>query len=221
MPIQLFYFPTPNGRKITIALEEMGLDYEVKLINILKGEQSSEVFLALCPNGRIPALIDHDVGEKPVEVFESGAMLQYLGRKTGQFYSDEVAKRANIDAWVFWQMAHLGPMTGQVTWFKRAAKKPGRDPADTSFAIHRYEKEMRRLYGVLEKQLAGREFICGDYSIADMASWPWVNQHHDYLGELQQFPGIYAWHERILKRPAVQRALEVGMEEVRAQLGSD
>lgn len=134
-------------------------------------------------------------------------ILQYLGRKVGLYYAHDEVLRTQIDAWIFWQMAGLGPMTGQVTWFRRAAAKPERDPRDTSFAIHRFEKEMRRLYGVLEARLAGRDYICGDYSIADMCSWPWVEQHHDYLGDLRQFPNIAAWHARIKARPAVQRAL--------------
>jgi GSH-dependent disulfide-bond oxidoreductase len=205
--ITLYYFPTPNGRKVSIALEEMGLKYKLQLVNILEGEQSAPDFLSVSPNGRIPGLVDDGV-----TLFESGAILQYLGRKTGLFYPQDEVRRTQVDAWVFWQMAGLGPMTGQVTWFRRAAMKEGRDPRDTSFAIHRYEKEMRRLYDVLETQLTGRDFICGDYSIADMASWPWVNQHHSYLGELQQFPNIFAWHERILARPAVQTALSLGLE---------
>lgn len=212
MSLTLYYFPTPNGRKVSIALEEMGLDYALVLVNILQNEQTAPEFLVLSPNGRIPALTDDlPLGER-VMVFESGAILQYLGRKTGLFYPQGEARRAAVDAWVFWQMAGLGPMTGQVTWFKRAAQKPERDPRDTSFAIHRYEKEMRRLYEVLERQLSGREFICDDYSIADMASWPWVEQHGNYLGPLEQFPNIHAWHGRIKARPAVQRALALGMD---------
>jgi len=211
MSITLYYFPTPNGRKVSIALEEMELGYEVELVNILQNEQTAPEFLALSPNGRIPAMVDELPLGQRVVLFESGAILQYLGRRTGQFYPSDEAKRAWVDAWLFWQMAGLGPMTGQVTWFKRAAMKPERDPRDTSFAIHRYEKEMRRLYDVLETQLAGREYICDEYSIADMAAWPWVNQHGNYLGALEQFPAIFAWHERIKARPAVQRALAVGM----------
>lgn len=204
--ITLYYFPTPNGRKVSMALEEMELAYELRLVDILQNEQTQPWFLALCPNGRIPALTDEDV-----VLFESGAILQYLGRKAGLFYPAGEVQRARVDSWVFWQMAGLGPMTGQVTWFRRAAAKPERDPRDTSFAIHRYEKEMRRLYGVLETQLTGRDFICDEYSIADMACWPWVNQHAGYLGELQRFPAIFAWHQRIGARHAVRRALAVGM----------
>ncbi|HYP62625.1 MAG TPA: glutathione S-transferase N-terminal domain-containing protein [Acidocella sp.] len=217
MSITLYYFPTPNGRKVSIALEEMGLGYKLQRVNILEGEQAVPEFLAVSPNGRIPGLTDELASGEPVTLFESGAILQYLGRKSGQFYPQDEVRRTQVDAWVFWQMAGLGPMTGQVTWFRRAAAKEERDPRDTSFAIHRYEKEMRRLYDVLETRLAGRDYICRDYSIADMASWPWVNQHYNYLGELQKFPHIFAWHERILARPAVQKALSLGLEGLSAR----
>jgi GSH-dependent disulfide-bond oxidoreductase len=210
MPIQLYYFPTPNGRKVSIALEEMNLEYELRMVDIFKLEQTRPEFLAISPNARIPGLVDPDVEGGPVVIFESGAMLQYLGRKSGRFYPKAEAPRAWVDAWVFWQMAGLGPMTGQLTWFKRANSKAGRDPRDCSLPLHRYEKEMRRLYNVLEGRLAGREFIGDEYSIADMACWPWVNQHHDYLGDLRQFPNIFAWHERIGTRPAVLRAMKLG-----------
>ena len=166
--IELYYFPTPNGRKIAIALEEMGLAYTLRTVDILNGEQHEEAFLALSPNGRIPALVD-DSGDEPVRLFESGAILQYLGRKTGLFYPRREAVRCQVDTWLFWQMAHLGPMTGQITWFRRAAAKPGRDPGVTSLALHRFTKETRRLYGVLDRQLQQREFVCDDDSIADMA----------------------------------------------------
>lgn len=211
MALTLYYFPTPNGRKVSIALEEMGLSYDMAFVNILAGDQSAADFQAISPNGRIPALTDDDAG---VEMFESGAILQYLARKSGQFLPSDEAQRTQIEAWLIWQMAHLGPMTGQVTWFRRAAKKEGRDPAETSLAIHRFEKEMRRLYEVLDRQLADNEFICGDYSIADMACWPWVDQHHDYLGALDQFAHIDRWHKAIAERPAVQRAMKLGTEKI-------
>lgn len=211
--ITLYYFPTPNGRKVSIALEEMGLPYQLSLVNILQNEQTTPEFLAISPNGRIPALTD-DLPDGQVAIFESGAILQYLGRKTQKFYPTDERRRTQADAWLFWQMAGLGPMTGQVTWFRRASLKPERDPRDTGFAIHRFEKEMRRLYDVLERQLTGRDFICDDYSIADMASWPWVHQHGNYLGDLAQFPHIHRWYERILARPAVQAALPLGADEL-------
>jgi GSH-dependent disulfide-bond oxidoreductase len=210
MAVQLYFFPTPNGRKVSIALEEMNLAYEIRMVDIFKLQQTDPEYLRINPNARIPGLVDPDVEGEPVVIFESGAMLQYLGRKSRRFYPVAEAQRSWVDAWVFWQMAGLGPMTGQLTWFKRANSKPGRDPRDCSLALHRYEKEMRRLYNVLEGRLADRQFICDEYSIADMACWPWVNQHHDYLGDLRQFPNIFSWHERIGARPAVLRGMQAG-----------
>lgn len=218
MPLTLYYFPTPNGRKVSIALEEMQIPYELRLVNIFAGEARTPDYLAICPNGRIPAIVD-DSADTPVSVFESGAILQYLARKSGRFYPRRnEALRTRVDAWLFWQMASLGPMTGQITWFRRAAAKPGRDPAQTSLPLHRFTKEVRRLYDVMEHQLETRAFLCDDYSIADMACWPWVDQHHDYLGDLSQYPNLWRWHRAIAARPAVARALELGMEQARALL---
>ena len=212
--IKLYYLPSPNGRKISIALEEMGLPYECQIVNIFEYEAIEPEYLEICPNGRIPAMVDNLPDGQRVKVFESGAILQYLGRKTGQFYPIESeVRRAWVDAWVFWQMSALGPMAGQITWFKRAATKPGRDPAETSLAIHRYTKEVKRLYSVLERQLEGRDFICDEYSIADMACWPWVEQYGSYVGDLQDYPEVHAWHARIAARPAVQRAMKVGVDQ--------
>jgi glutathione S-transferase/GST-like protein len=214
--LQLYYFPTPNGRKVSIALEEMGLAYDVVPVNILEGAQQDPAFLAISPNGRIPAVVD-EANRERVVIFESGAILQYLGRKSGRFYPQSEAARGWIDAWVFWQMAGLGPMTGQINWFVRVAETPGRDPRDSSYAIHRYTKETKRLYGVLERQLTGREFICDAYSIADMACWPWVEQYHHRVGGLAEYPAIAAWRARIAERPAVRRALELGLDWARPQ----
>jgi glutathione S-transferase len=197
----------------------MKLDYKIVMVDILKGEQHQPEFLKISPNGRIPGIVDHDASGERVVIFESGAILQYLGRKSGLYYPLSEAKRSWVDAWVFWQMAGLGPMSGQVTWFKRAAAKPGRDPRDCSYAIHRYTKEVKRLYGVLERQLTGRDYICDDYSIADMASWPWVDQYHGYAGDLEDYPGIKAWHRRIGARPAVHRALKLGMDTLQQYAG--
>lgn len=210
--ITLYYLPSPNGRKISIALEEMGLPYTVQVVDIFANEQTRPEYLAIGPNGRIPALTDELPDGTVVKVFESGAILQYLGRKSGQFYPvASEAERAWVDSWVFWQMAGLGPMSGQVTWFRRAAEKPGRDPAETSLSLHRFEKEVRRLYGVLERQLQGCEYVCDTYSIADMACWTWVEQYGSRdLGDFAQHPAIKAWHARIAERPAVQRAMLVG-----------
>jgi GST-like protein len=208
--MQVYYFPTPNGHKVSIALEEMSLPYELVMVDIMKGEQLDPEFLKISPNGRIPGLVDHDASGERVVIFESGAILQYLGRKTGLFYSKSEAGRSWIDAWIFWQMSGLGPMTGQVNWFERVSKVPDRDPRDSTYAIVRYKKEVRRLYGVLESQLADQDYICGDYSIADMACWPWVDKYHIHAGDLAEYPGISAWRTRIGERPAVQRALKVG-----------
>lgn len=209
MSVQLYYFPTLNGHKVTIALEEMGLAYEIVPVNILEGEQTAEDFLAINPNGRIPALVDGDV-----TVFESGAILQYLGRKTGQLYPADEPTRAGIDSWLFWQMAGLGPMSSQVNYFTRAAAKGHRDPLETSYAIKRYRRETARLFDVLERGLAGREYLCGDYSIADICCWTWIDKYPENGGGLAAFPNVEAWHARIAARPAVQRALQVGLDQI-------
>lgn len=207
--IRLLYFPTLNGHKVTIALEEMGLPYAVEIVDVLEGAQHEAAFRAVNPNGRIPALVDGDV-----RVFESAAILQYLGRKSGRFYPADEPARTAIDSWLFWQMAGLGPMSGQVNWFSRAAQKPGRDPAETSLALHRFRKETARLFAVLEGALLGREFVCGDYSIADMCIWPWIEKYPEHGGGLATFPALAAWHARIAARPAVQRALAVSRDVV-------
>ncbi len=206
--IQLHYFPSPNGRKVSIALEEMGLAYECRIVDIMNGGQHDPGFLRLSPNGRIPALVDGDV-----TLFESGAILQYLGRKSGAFYPADEKGRAWVDSWLHWQMAGLGPMTGQLNWFLRVAADTERDPKDSAYAIKRYTREMRRLYHVLEGQLAAREFLCDAYSIADMASWPWINRYAENLGGFADFPNIAAWHDRIAARPAVLRAMAIGLGE--------
>ena len=207
MTLRLHYFPTLNGQKVAIFLEEAGLPYELTIVDILKGGQDDPAFRAINPNGRIPALVDGDV-----RVFESAAILQYLGRKTGRFYPAEEAVRARIDSWLFWQMSGLGPMSGQVNWFARAAAKEGRDPAETGLALHRFRKETARLFAVLDQALAGRDYLCGDYSIADMCVWPWIEKYPENGGGLAAYPNIAAWHTRIAERPAVRRALEVGLD---------
>jgi len=211
--MQLYYFPTPNGRKISIALEEMGLDYEIVPVNITKGEQQKPEFLEISPNNRIPALEDQSPDGSRIKIFESGAILQYLGRKSGKLYPTEEAARAWVDSWLFWQMAGLGPMAGQLSWFIRVSNLPDRDPRDFSYSQHRYRKEVLRLYGVLERGLKGQEYICSTYSIADIASWTWVDQYHAHIGGLGDFPNIASWHGRIAERPAVQRGLKIWMPE--------
>lgn len=217
--MQLYYFPTPNGRKVAIALEEMGLPYELVMVHILKDEQKQPEFVKLSPNGRIPALVDQ-LPDQRVVIFESGAILQYLGRKSGLFYPQREAERAWVDGWVFWQMSGLGPMAGQVSWFTRVAQVPDRDPKDSEYPLKRYTREVRRLYDVLEAQLSGRDFICDDYTIADMACWPWVDRYHGQVG-LENYPNISAWRDRIAVRPAVQRAMQVGMVEALASKDDD
>ncbi len=208
--IRLLYFPTLNGQKVAIALEEMGLPYTVEIVDILNGGQDDPAFRAVNPNGRIPALVDGEV-----RVWESAAILQYLGRRSGRFYPADEATRTAIDSWLFWQMAGLGPMSGQVNWFTRAASRPGRDPAETSLALHRFRKETGRLFGVLERALRGRDYLCGDYSIADMCVWPWIEKYPENGGGLAPWPAISAWHARIAGRPAVHRALAVGLDAIR------
>lgn len=222
MPITLYYFPTPNGRKVSIALEEMGLEYDLQLVNIFADEAKTPSYLAICPNARIPALVDRLEDHEEVTLFESGAILQYLGRKTGQLYPcGSPSTRAQIDSWLFWQMASLGPMTGQITWFKRAARKVGRDPSETSLAIYRFTKEVKRLYEVLNGQLATGSYLCGDYSIADIACWPWVDQYGEYVGGTENYRCIHRWHQRIAARPAVRRAMAVGLEETQKIIPSE
>jgi GST-like protein len=211
--MQLHYFPTPNGRKVSIALEEMGLAYDIVPVNILRGEQQRPEFLEISPNNRIPALVDWTADGEPIKIFESGAILQYVARKSGLLYPGDEAARCWIDAWLFWQTSGLGPMAGQLSWFIRVSNVPGRDARDHAYAVHRYHREVTRLYGVLERQLVNRSYICDDYSIADIASWTWVDQYNDHIGGLAHYPNIAAWHGRIAERPAVKRGMTIWMPE--------
>ena len=205
-PIEVHYWPTPNGHKITIALEEMGLPYELKFVNIGIGDQFKPDFLAISPNNRMPAIVDPEgPGGAPISLFESGAILQYLGRKTGQLYPPDERGRSEVDQWVFWQMAGLGPMGGQTHHFRTYAPGFLKDSRHTAYGAARYTNEMERLYCILDTRLRGRNFICGDYSIADVAAWPWVLPAA-HGQDFAQFPDLKAWHERIAERPAVQRA---------------
>lgn len=210
MTLTLHMFPTLNAHKVTIALEEMELAYDIAFIDILNGGQDAPAFRALNPNGRIPALTDG-----PVTVFESAAILQYLGRKSGRFYPVEEAARSEVDSWLFWQMAGLGPASGNVNWFTRAAAKEGRDGLETRLALHRFRKECARLFDVMEDRFEGRDYLCGAYSIADMACWTWIDKYPDNGGGLASRPRLAAWHGRIAARPAVQRALQAGQEFVK------
>ncbi|MCG8441165.1 MAG: glutathione S-transferase N-terminal domain-containing protein [Caulobacterales bacterium] len=212
-PIEIHFWPTPNGKKVTIAAEEMGLDYVIRPVNIGAGEQFKPEFLAISPNNRMPAIVDPDgPGGEPISVFESGAILQYFGRKTGRFYPADERARVAVDEWLFWQMGGLGPMAGQANHFSRYAINVVSDEREVRYGIERYTNEVNRLYGVLERGLGdGRDFIAGDYSIADMAIWPWVLPKMQEQN-IEDFPRLAAWHERVGARPAVERGKEVGRE---------
>lgn len=210
-PIELYFWPTPNGYKISIALEEMGLPYTIRPVAIGKGDQFKPAFLAISPNNRMPAIVDPDgPGGAPISIFESGAILQYLGRKSGSFYPSEERARTNVDQWLFWQMANVGPMFGQASHFKNYAPNMVDDPAKIAYGVHRYNCEVNRLCGVLDRQLEGRDFICGDYSIADIASFPWVRIADRFDVKWEEFPRVKAWIDRIRARPAVERGIAAG-----------
>jgi GSH-dependent disulfide-bond oxidoreductase len=200
--IDLYYWTTPNGNKITIFLEEVGLPYNIIPVNIMAGEQFKEEFLKISPNNRIPAIVDHEPvnGGAPISVFESGAILLYLAEKTGKLIPQDV--RVEVLKWLFWQMGGLGPMAGQNHHFSEYA------PEKIDYAINRYVKETGRLYGVLDKRLADREFVAGDYSIADIASYPWIVPYKRQSQNLEDFPNLKRWFETIKARPATIRAYE-------------
>ncbi|MFP5075686.1 glutathione S-transferase N-terminal domain-containing protein [Rhizobium sp. YIM 134829] len=207
-PIELYYWPTPNGWKITIMLEELGAPYTVKYVNIGRGEQFEPDFLKIAPNNRMPAIVDPDGADgQPISVFESGAILQYLGRKFGRFYPSEERARVEVEQWLFWQMGGLGPMAGQANHFRNYA------PEKIAYGIDRYTNEVNRLYGVMNRRLADRDFLAGDYSIADMACVGWVRQHEGNGQDLNDFPDLKRWFETLSARPAVIRGFEVGREE--------
>ncbi|MEP0755572.1 glutathione S-transferase N-terminal domain-containing protein [Trichocoleus sp. Lan] len=198
--IDLYTFTTPNGRKASVILEEVELPYNVHKIDITKGEQFTPEFVAINPNSKIPAIVDQDTG---MTVFESGAILIYLGEKTGKFLPKEQKARFQVLEWLMLQMGSVGPMFGQLNHFKKFA------PEKIPYAIERYEKETLRLYGVLDKQLADREFICNEYSIADIATFPWVASYEFQGLTLDNHPNLKRWFETIQQRPAVQRGMAV------------
>jgi GSH-dependent disulfide-bond oxidoreductase len=204
--IDLYYWPTPNGHKITLFLEETGMPYNIIPVNIGKGEQFRPEFLAISPNNRMPAIVDHTPMERgaPISVFESGTILLYLAEKSEQFIARDLRGRVETLQWLFWQMGGLGPMAGQNHHFARYA------PEKIPYAIERYVKETNRLYGVLNKRLIDREFIAGAYSIADMAAYPWVVPHEAQGQNLDDFPNLKRWFEAIKARPATVRAYERG-----------
>ncbi len=200
--IELYYWPTPNGHKITIFLEEAELEYQIKPIDIRIGDQFKPDFLKIAPNNRMPAIIDlkpSDDGQA-ISIFESGAILQYLATKTGKFLPSSLRERTRVMEWLFWQMGGLGPMAGQNHHFVQYA------PEKLPYAIERYVKETNRLYGVLNRQLEGKEYIAGEYSIADMACYPWIVPHQRQQQNLADFPNLKRWFESIANRPAVVMA---------------
>jgi len=209
-PVDLYFWHTPNGYKITIALEEMGLPYNVHLVNIGKGEQFAPEFLAIAPNNRIPAITDPDGPDgTPVSIFESGAILRYLARKTGRFCGPTERERIAVDQWLMWQMGGVGPMAGQAHHFLHYA--PGLTPPQVlPYAQDRYRKEVGRLYGVLDRQLARSEWVAGDFlSIADFAIWPWAKGWERQEQTLDDKPHMARWLDAMATRPAVQRAMAV------------
>jgi len=206
-PIELYYWPTPNGWKISIMLEECGLPYVVHPVDISKGEQFEPAFLKISPNNRIPAIVDPSgPGGRPIAVFESGAILQYLGRKTGKFYPRDERARVAVDEWLFWQMGGLGPMAGQAVHFRRYAPQP------IPYALERYTDEVNRLYGVMNTRLATLNYLAGRYSIADIACVGWVRLAERQGQDLAQFPNLKRWFEAVRARPAVKRAFAIRIE---------
>ncbi|MDP1735601.1 MAG: glutathione S-transferase N-terminal domain-containing protein [Sulfuritalea sp.] len=206
--IDLYYWTTPNGHKITMFLEEAGMPYRIVPINIGKGEQFAPDFLKIAPNNRMPAIVDHQPadGGAPLSLFESGAILLYLADKSGRFIAPDLRGRTETIQWLFWQMGGLGPMAGQNHHFTQYAPEP------IAYAIERYVKETARLYAVLNKQLANHEFIAGDYSIADMACYPWIVPHERQRQNLDDFPNLKRWFAAIRERPATQRAYALAKE---------
>ncbi|WDI30714.1 glutathione S-transferase N-terminal domain-containing protein [Hyphococcus flavus] len=204
-PIDLYYWPTPNGWKVSVYLEEAGLPYNVHYIDITAGDQFKPDFLAISPNNRMPAIVDHDGPDgKKINVFESGAILQYLGRKTGKYYPKDERARVEVDEWLMWQMGGVGPMLGQFHHFHHYA------PEKLEYAMNRYANEAHRLYGVINKRLETREYVAGEYSIADMAIASWMKLYERHLIDPQEFPHFKKWLDKVLARPGVQKGLALG-----------
>jgi GSH-dependent disulfide-bond oxidoreductase len=206
-PIDLYYWPTPNGWKITVMLEECALPYTMIPVDISKGDQFKPHFLAISPNNRMPAIVDYDgLNGKPISIFESGAILQYLGRKIGKFYPQDERGRVEVDQWLFWQMANLGPKAGEANHFRNYA------PEQLPYAIKRFSNEMNRIYGVMNRRLEDREFLAGKYSIADIACIGWASRAERHGYDLSAFANVRRWLETVLARPAVKRGLSVKVE---------
>jgi GST-like protein len=211
--IELYFFPTPNGHKVSILLEELGLPYKMVPVNIGRGDQFAPEFLKISPNNRMPAIIDHEPqgGGPPLSIFESGAIMMYLAEKAGRFWPTEPRARYEVAQWVMWQMANQGPKFGECGHFRRAAQTPGN--GDMSYALRRFDDEANRLYGVMNNRLYDRRFLAGDeYTIADMISYPW-SLAADYLGQnLDAFKHVKRWQAEIGERPAVKRGMALGAE---------
>lgn len=213
--IDLYYWPTPNGWKITIMLEECGLPYRMIPVDIGAGDQFKPDFLRISPNNRMPAIIDSEAPDGPLSIFESGAILVYLAERTGKFLPTDVHGRSEVMQWLFWQVGGLGPMAGQLGHFKNYA------PETIPYAVDRYQREYNRLLGVMERRLADREFLAGTYSIADMASWPWVRSHERLGQPLEEFPQVKRWFDTIAARPAVQKGVDVGADLRQNEMSED
>jgi len=207
-PIALYYWTTPNGRKVSIMLEELAVPYELRMVNIGRGDQFEPEFLKVSPNNRIPAIVDPEgPGGEPISVFESGAILKYLGEKFTKFYPADWRQRVQVDEWLFWQVGGVGPMFGQNHHFTQYAKD------EDAYATRRYQDETHRLYGVLNTRLEGRDFVADDYSIADIAIFPWTENWKGQMVDIGDFPRVKAWRARLHERPAVERGLAAGKAE--------
>lgn len=204
-PIQFYYWPTPNGWKISIMLEELGIPYNVNYVNIGKGDQFQPEFLAVSPNNRMPAIIDPEGPDgQPVSVFESGAILMYLARKFERFYPKDERKRVAVEEWLMWQISGLGPMSGQAAYFRNYASEKNPD------SIERYTNEVARLYGVMDRRLRDREYLADNYSIADIACIGWISGHESYGQDIESFPDLKRWLRTLRERPPVQKGLDLG-----------
>jgi len=202
--IDVYFWPTGNGKKITIMLEECGLEYRIVPINIGKGDQHTPEFLAISPNNKMPAIIDHDAEGGAITMFESGAILIYLAEKAGKLLPTETHERFRVLQWLFWQVGGLGPMAGQAHYFLRYAK------AKNEEGMRRFRNEVARLYGVIDVQLGKEEYLAGEYSIADIATWPWVSRHDWQEQDLNDFPNVKRWFDAVGERPAVAKGYKVG-----------
>jgi GSH-dependent disulfide-bond oxidoreductase len=204
--IDVYFWPTGNGKKITIMLEECGMQYTVIPVNINKGDQFKPEFLAISPNNKMPAIVDHEAAGGPLSIFESGAILEYLAEKSGRLLPRDARGRYRVLSWVYWQVGGLGPMAGQAHHFLRYA------PQQIEYAMHRFRTEVARLYKVMDTQLAAHEYLAGDYSIADIAAWPWVVRHEWQGQNLEDFPHVKRWFAAVGSRSAVQRGAAAGSE---------